>query len=875
MKKIFLLLLFPVLINAQINTAEYYLDPGQSIHYFDDEWKKSAKSEGEFYRILTLNSNNVPIGKIKDYYKSGKIQSIIDGAISVDNNDDSNSKFEGKTKIYFESGQLSVERFYKNGEIHGASKAYYESGKVKYTYNSINGNIQGVYKTFYESGEIQEVENYDEGIRIDYTSFHENGNTNITFKLINGEIEGLWKSFYENGSRKQEVNFTNGERVGLLRDFYESNKLHFIQKYNELGEKYYEESFSEDGKVTDIFNYKNEKFHGENLKYFSSGNLKYKRIYADGKLNGKSLWFNETGEILSDQTWENGSLKKWKLYDKLGNLIFDENRNNMYVYNLNKDFKIVFEDEDEPEDKVILYRKYMIFNGERGFNKPHQNIIMYIDNGLPSSKYLTVNVENEGKWEGEAKWYYKNGKLEQSAEFENGKRNGETNYYNENGSYERSVSYLDGEKDLWSYECDDDENCNYTYSSYFSSKEEARNKGWAFYQDDDESSFIPTEPENAVGKYYLKHKKDSGLRRTIALPINNSDNFQISSNVEWWNGVENSYFGLIIGFKDWDNYIRFAITANGYHRIWIVRKGIEIAMSEGKYVKDSGYKNAKTLNIVRLDGKIYFSIDRELVYSSESGFLSGDELGFYISGVQSAVFDNFKVTKTSNTKPSGPGNNRKNEGSNDWAGNGSGVILTSNGYIATNNHVIEDATDIEVEFLYKNEIRSFTARVIQTDTTNDLAIIKIEDPDFDGLGSIPYKFKTNNVLVGESVFALGYPMALSVMGKEIKFTDGKISSRTGYQGDITTYQSTTPIQGGNSGGPLFDSKGNLIAINSAKLKADVADNVSYSIKSSYLLSLIDALPQNISIPNSSVLSTKPLTEKIKTLSKFVVLIKVK
>jgi len=118
-------------------------------------------------------------------------------------------------------------------------------------------------------------------------------------------------------------------------------------------------------------------------------------------------------------------------------------------------------------------------------------------------------------------------------------------------------------------------------------------------------------------------------------------------------------------------------------------------------------------------------------------------------------------------------------------------------------------------------------------------------------------------------------MALSVMGKEIKFTDGKISSRTGFKGDITTYQSTTPIQGGNSGGPLFDSKGNLIAINSAKLKADVADNVSYSIKSSYLLSLIDALPQNISIPNSSVLATKPLTEKIKTLSKFVVLVKVK
>ena len=869
-------MLFPFLINAQINTAEYYLDPGQSIHYFDDDWKKSTKSEGEFYRIVTLDSNNVPISKIKDYYKSGKIQSIIEGASTLDNDDDSNSKWQGKSHIFFESGEVMAKLYYVNGKREGKQTYYYKSGEINYTWNTINDKNEGPYKAFYESGEIKEVENWNNGNKLDFTSFYKNSQIKRTYKLINGEIEGLWKSFYENGSREQEVNFTNGVRVGLLRDFYESNKLHFIQKYNELGEKYYEESFSEDGKVTDIFNFKNEKFHGENLKYFSSGNLKYKRIYADGKRNGKSLYFNETGKIISDEMWQDGSLNKWKIFDKYGNLIFDENKNDMYAYNLNKDFKIVFKDEDEPEDKVILYKKYMIFNGERGFNKPHQNIIMYIDNGLPSSKYLTVNVENEGKWEGEAKWYYKNGKLEQSAEFENGKRNGETNYYNENGSYERSVSYLDGEKDLWSYECDDDENCNYTYSSYFSSKEEAKNKGWAFYQDDDESSFIPTEPENAVGKYYLKHKKDTGLRRTITLPINNSDNFQISSTVEWWNGVENSYIGLLVGWKDWDNYIRFAITANGYHRIWIVRKGIEIAMSEGKYVKDSGYKNAKTLNIVRQDGTIYFSIDRELVYSSESGFLSGDELGFYISGIQSVVFDNFKVTRTPTGKSSGSNDgNKRNEGSNDWAGNGSGVILTSNGYIATNNHVIEDASDIEVEFLYKNEIRSFNARVIQTDTTNDLAIIKIEDPDFDGLGSIPYKFKTNNVLVGESVFALGYPMALSVMGKEIKFTDGKISSRTGFKGDITTYQSTTPIQGGNSGGPLFDLKGNLIAINSAKLKADVADNVSYSIKSSYLLSLIDALPQDIPVPNSSLLTTKPLTEQIKTLSKFVVLIKVK
>ena len=324
MKHLFLILLFPVLINAQINTAEYYLDPGQSIHYFDDEWKKSTKSEGDFYRIVTLDSNNVPISKIKDYYKSGKIQTIIDGAISIDNNDDSNSKFDGNSKVYYESGQVSVERFYKNGKTDGVSTGYYESGKVYYTYNSINGNIEGIYKTLYESGKIEEIENFDKGVKTDYTSFHENGNTKITYKLINGNIEGLWKSFNENGSRKQEVNFTNGVRVGLLRDFYENNKLHFIQKYNEKGQKYYEESFSEDGQITNVWNYKNEEKHGENLNYYSSGSLKSKIIFANGIRNGITFEYFEDGKIMSDEIWENGEIIDWKQFDKYGNLIFDE-----------------------------------------------------------------------------------------------------------------------------------------------------------------------------------------------------------------------------------------------------------------------------------------------------------------------------------------------------------------------------------------------------------------------------------------------------------------------------------------------------------------------------------------------------------------------
>jgi S1-C subfamily serine protease len=116
-------------------------------------------------------------------------------------------------------------------------------------------------------------------------------------------------------------------------------------------------------------------------------------------------------------------------------------------------------------------------------------------------------------------------------------------------------------------------------------------------------------------------------------------------------------------------------------------------------------------------------------------------------------------------------------------------------------------------------------------------------------------------------------MALSVMGDEVKFTDGKISSKTGFQGDITTYQISVPVQPGNSGGPLFDYDGNIIGIVSAKIMA--ADNVSYAIKSSYLRNLLDVLPESINIPNDQALSSITLTEKIKLLSDYVVLIKIK
>ena len=108
------------------------------------------------------------------------------------------------------------------------------------------------------------------------------------------------------------------------------------------------------------------------------------------------------------------------------------------------------------------------------------------------------------------------------------------------------------------------------------------------------------------------------------------------------------------------------------------------------------------------------------------------------------------------------------------------------------------------------------------------------------------------------------------MGEEVKLTNGIISSKTGYEGDISMYQISAPVQPGNSGGPLFDSQGNVIGIVSAKLTQ--AENVGYAIKASYLQNLFDIMSTAPKLQTVNTISTKSLSEKVKVLSNFVYII---
>jgi len=140
-------------------------------------------------------------------------------------------------------------------------------------------------------------------------------------------------------------------------------------------------------------------------------------------------------------------------------------------------------------------------------------------------------------------------------------------------------------------------------------------------------------------------------------------------------------------------------------------------------------------------------------------------------------------------------------------GQGSGVIVTADGYIVTNNHVVADATDVEVLLADR---RQFKGRVIATDPKTDVAIVKI---DATGLPTLSWG-DSSRLGVGDFVLAIGNPLGLNQT-----VTFGIVSAVGRADVGIADYedfiQTDAPINPGNSGGALVNIKGELIGINTA------------------------------------------------------------
>ncbi len=178
---------------------------------------------------------------------------------------------------------------------------------------------------------------------------------------------------------------------------------------------------------------------------------------------------------------------------------------------------------------------------------------------------------------------------------------------------------------------------------------------------------------------------------------------------------------------------------------------------------------------------------------------------------------------------------------------GSCFFISSDGVVVTNHHVVNDRQSFEI---IDNNKKSYSAIIEKLDPSNDLAILKVKTSNHEYLNISKSKIKT-----GQEVFAVGYPVS-NILGTNVKFTDGVISSTTGMKNMANMFQMTVPIQPGNSGGPVLNMKGEVVGISTSTAAVEsffrntgtLPQNVNWAIKSEYLslLSGIERKQSNLS-----------------------------
>jgi serine protease Do len=169
------------------------------------------------------------------------------------------------------------------------------------------------------------------------------------------------------------------------------------------------------------------------------------------------------------------------------------------------------------------------------------------------------------------------------------------------------------------------------------------------------------------------------------------------------------------------------------------------------------------------------------------------------------------------------------------SGEGSGIILSSDGYIVTNNHVVDGATNLEVVFRNGNEIN---AKIIGSDSRTDVAVIKVNKSNLD----CAVFGNSDQCEVGDQVIAIGNPSGLKLAGS---VTQGIISAINRNidvgNGPMNLIQTDAAINPGNSGGALINMYGQVIGINSAKISQQGYEGLGFSIPINTVKTVVDSI----------------------------------
>lgn len=195
---------------------------------------------------------------------------------------------------------------------------------------------------------------------------------------------------------------------------------------------------------------------------------------------------------------------------------------------------------------------------------------------------------------------------------------------------------------------------------------------------------------------------------------------------------------------------------------------------------------------------------------------------------------------------------------------GTGFALTNDGYFLTNYHVTQGADSI---YIQNKDGNYYRAHLVTFDENSDVAILKVDNKGFHfSKTEVPYTLASNKKSLGARVFTLGYPQ------DDIVYNEGYISSRNGFQGDSLQYMLELPANPGQSGAPVIDANGNIIAIVTGK--ESETEGRTYAVSTQAVYQLLSSMNKEIKIPKVNRLGRLNREDQIEKLQTFTCAVKV-
>lgn len=189
---------------------------------------------------------------------------------------------------------------------------------------------------------------------------------------------------------------------------------------------------------------------------------------------------------------------------------------------------------------------------------------------------------------------------------------------------------------------------------------------------------------------------------------------------------------------------------------------------------------------------------------------------------------------------------------------GTGFVVSANGHVVTNHHVIDGCSDLKGNLTGE---AAMALRVVSSDATNDLALLQAPSTaTFKEFARI----RDRSIRSGDSVVAIGFPYR-GLLSSDFTVTTGIVSSLSGMRNDSRFLQISAPVQPGNSGGPLFDTTGQIVGVVTGKLDnlriavatGNIPENINFAIKTGALRDFLDnsVVPYQTAEPKGELKTT--------------------